>query len=72
MKKAYLKPCMEVMTEESAQMLCSSTVINPGEPNKPAGAREFDGWDDPMSRRRRNRNVWEDEEVLEEEVEEDW
>lgn len=48
MKKAYLKPCMEVMTEELAQMLCYSTVINPGEPNKPAGAREsgWDFWDD--------------------------
>ena len=49
MKKAYLKPCMEVMTEELAQMLCSSTVINPGEPNKPAGARES-GW-----------GIWDDE-----------
>ena len=49
MKKAYLKPCMEVMTEEPDQMLCSSTVINPGEPNKPAGARES-GW-----------NFWDDE-----------
>ena len=49
MKKAYLKPCMEVMTEEPAQMLCYSTVINPGEPNKPAGARES-GW-----------NFWDDE-----------
>ena len=44
MKKAYLKPCMEVMEEEPAQMLCSSTVINPGEPNKPAGSRDS-GWD---------------------------
>jgi hypothetical protein len=43
MKKTYLKPCMEVMTEEPAQMLCASTVINPGEPNKPAGARDS-GW----------------------------
>ena len=50
MKKAYLKPCMEVMTEEPDQMLCYSTVINPGEPNKPAGARES-GWD-----------IWDDEE----------
>ena len=31
-------------------MLCTSTVINPGEPNKPAGARKF-GWD-----------LWDDEE----------
>ena len=68
MKKAYLKPCMEVMTEEPAQMLCSSTVINPGEPNKPAGAREsgWDLWDDEednqseaMSRRH---TVWDEDE----------
>ena len=49
MKKAYLKPCMEVMTEEPDQMLCYSTVINPGEPNKPAGVRES-GW-----------GIWDDE-----------
>ena len=53
MKKAYLKPCMEVMTEEPDQMLCYSTVINPGEPNKPAGARES-GW-----------NFWDDEDYEE-------
>ncbi len=29
-------------------MLCSSTVINPGEPNRPAGARESGVWDDAM------------------------
>ncbi len=50
MKNAYLQPTMEVMEGELAQMLCSSTVINPGEPNKPAGARES-GW-----------NFWDDEE----------
>ena len=61
---------MEVMTEEPAQMLCSSTVINPGEPNKPAGAREFDGWDDAsdacsdaLSRRH---TVWDEDEDEEE------
>ena len=51
MKKAYLKPCMEVMTEEPDQMLCYSTVINPGENNKPAGARDSGGW-----------GIWDDEE----------
>ena len=44
MKKVYLKPAIEILEEELTQMLCSSTVINPGEPNKPAGARES-GWD---------------------------
>lgn len=48
MKKTYLKPTMEVMEGELAQMLCSSNVINPGGPNVPAGAREsgWDFWDD--------------------------
>ena len=50
MKKVYLKPAIEILEEELTQMLCSSTVINPGEPNKPAGARES-GWD-----------LWDDEE----------
>ncbi|UKK48577.1 hypothetical protein L6475_01025 [Prevotella sp. E9-3] len=50
MKKVYLKPAIELLEEELTQMLCSSTVINPGEPNKPAGARES-GWD-----------LWDDEE----------
>ena len=43
MKKVYLKPAIEILEEELAQMLCSSTVINPGEPNKPAGSRDS-GW----------------------------
>ncbi len=50
MKKVYLKPAIEILEEEPAQMLCTSTVINPGKPNKPAGARKF-GWD-----------LWDDEE----------
>ena len=70
MKKAYLKPCMEVMTKEPAQMLCYSTVINPGKPNKPAGAREFDGWDDeednPSEAMSRRHTVWDEDEDEEE------
>ena len=50
MKKTYLKPAIEILEEELTQMLCSSTVINPGEANVPAGARES-GWD-----------LWDDEE----------
>ena len=50
MKKVYLKPAIEILEEELTQMLCSSTVINPGENNVPAGARES-GWD-----------LWDDEE----------
>ena len=52
MKKVYLKPAIEILEEEPAQMLCTSTVINPGEPNVPAGARDF-GW-----------GLWDDEEDI--------
>ena len=45
MKKAYLKPNMEVTRVRQAQMLCSSTVIKPGDPNKPAGVRRRGGYD---------------------------
>ena len=43
MKKVYLKPAIEILEEEPAQMLCTSTVINPGGANVPAGARDS-GW----------------------------
>ena len=51
MKKVYLKPAIEILEEELTQMLCTSTVINPGGANKPAGAREsgWDLWDDDGS-----------------------
>ena len=43
MKKVYLKPAIEILEEELTQMLCSSTVIKPGDPNVPAGSRDS-GW----------------------------
>ena len=54
-KKAYLKPTMKVMEVEQAQMLCSSTVINPGENNKPAGVKSSGDWD-----------IWDEESWVEE------
>ena len=54
MKKIYLKPNIVVMEAEVDQLLSSSTVINPGGPNMPAGAREFDGLDDEPDDRQRN------------------
>jgi hypothetical protein len=42
-------------------MLCSSTVINPGDPNVPAGARELGGWgswDDDEEDMPKSGNVW--------------
>jgi hypothetical protein len=60
MKKVYLKPAIEILEEELTQMLCSSTVINPGEDNRPAGARDsgWDLWDDADD----NQSAWDDEE----------
>ena len=58
MKKVYLIPAIEILEEEPAQMLCSSTVINPGEPNKPAGARDsgWGLWDDADD----NQSAWDE------------
>ena len=65
MKKVYLKPAIEILEEELTQMLCSSTVINPGEPNKPAGAREsgWDFWDDNVEEEKPNSrgSIWDEE-----------
>lgn len=63
MKKVYLKPAIEILEEELAQMLCSSTVINPDDPNKPAGAREFDDediLDDEKRNQSRSGNIWDE------------
>ncbi len=63
MKKAYLKPNMELVEEELAQILCISTVIEPDKPNKPAGVREFDwdDWDDEEESSSRSRSIWDEE-----------
>jgi len=65
MKKVYLKPAIEILEEELTQTLCSSTVINPGEPNKPAGAREsgWDFWDDNVEEEKPNSggSIWDEE-----------
>ena len=58
MKKVYLKPAIEISEKELIQMLCTSTVINPGGANKPAGAREsgWDLWDDADD----NQSAWDE------------
>ena len=71
-KKDYQKPELQVTQIHTIQMLATSvqTTGLDGEDlteDKTSG----DAWNDAMSRRR-NRNTWDDEEVLEEEVEEDW
>ena len=74
-KKEYLKPAMEVVeTDVQSQILAGSVtgVATTGLDEDLELDGTGDSWGDAMSRRRRNRNVWDDEEVLEEEVEEDW
>ena len=48
MKREYMKPSVRAVTIQQSKMLCSSPdgVINPGDKNKPAGARRFNGYDD--------------------------
>lgn len=45
MRKRYTIPTMLVTPVYYSQMLCTS-VISPGEPNRPAGSRDFDEWND--------------------------
>ena len=58
MKKVYLKPAIEILEEELTQMLCTSTVINPGGANVPAGARDsgWGLWDDADD----NQSAWDE------------
>lgn len=69
-KKEYMKPELQVTQIHTIQMLATSVQTTglgdelSQDENDPNG----DAWNEGMSRR--NRNVWEDEELLEEE--EDW
>ena len=56
---------MEVMLVQQSQMLCSSTMIIPGENNRPAGARKFGGWDNEPGAQIGN-GIWDDDAVWEE------
>ena len=48
MKRKYDKPtmCVELLQHSTTLLAGSNPVINPGEPNKPAGSRGFEGWGD--------------------------
>ena len=48
MKRKYDKPTMRVvlLQHKTTLLAGSNPVINPDLPNKPAGARAFDGFDD--------------------------
>ena len=46
-KKDYEKPTMNVVHVQMETHLLAGSVISPGKPNTPPGARRFDGgWDD--------------------------
>ena len=70
-KKEYLKPVMTVTEIDLHVQILADSVQTTGLDGEDLTEDETSGntWDDAMSRRR-NRNVWEDEELLEEE--EDW
>jgi len=71
-KKAYLKPVMTVTEIDLHVQILAGSVQTTGLDGEDLTEDETSGdaWNDAMSRRRRNRTVWEDEEALEEE--EDW
>ena len=56
MKKKYMKPELGVIRLRPQSLVCSSPydAIGPGQPNKPAGARGFDDWDDDWDDERDN------------------
>ena len=62
MKKVYLKPAIEILEEELTQMLCTSTVINPGGANVPAGARDsgWGLWDDADDNQSSSGSDWDE------------
>ena len=66
MKKTYLQPSMEVVMTMTVTMVCGSEGVTSDKGIDYGGVDE-DGELDPASRRRR-RDVWEDEEIEEEEL----
>ena len=75
-KKEYMKPELQVIRiQHKCQLLAYSVQTTGFGENDELTQDETpgDAWNDAMSRRRRlrNQNVWDDEEVLEEEME-DW
>lgn len=67
MKKTYIEPSVMVAYIGTAMMICGSEVKSSGATDDiDYGGVDEDGELDPASRRRR-RNVWEDEELEDEE-----
>ena len=46
MKKMYITPAVRVEDSDMGDMICTSTVIVPGQPNTPPGARRVNEWDE--------------------------
>ena len=51
MRRAYMKPALQVIRIQQRHIICGSgwDVIGPGQPNQPAGSRRrsvWDEWDD--------------------------
>ncbi len=47
MKRAYMKPALQVVKIQQSHIICVSDwdTMHPGQPNQPAGARRRGGWD---------------------------
>ena len=58
MKKTYIKPEQRVVLLQHKTMLLAGSVINPGENNAPAGARQYNGDIDRDDRD--DRDDWDD------------
>lgn len=69
MKKTYLQPSMVVVTTMAATIICGSESVSSDNGIGYGGVDE-EGELEPASRRRR-RNVWEDEELEEEYLEDE-
>ncbi len=68
MKKTYIAPSLLVAYIGTAKMVCSSQDVTSGGDVDDInyGGVDEEGEKDPESRRYRNANVWEDEELEEE------
>lgn len=67
MKKTYMKPGIHVVPLQLSQIICGTgDVINPGDPNKPAGSRGYgdtdweEDWEEEWEegRKRKDEEEW--------------
>ena len=57
MKRVYMKPAMRAVKIQQSSLICASDwdVINPDQPNLPAGAKDYNSSDDD------NHSIWDEE-----------